>query len=601
MSRIDPKPSVVKALFAVSGNRCAFPDCKQLLISNKGSFIGQLCHIEAASEKGPRYNPDQTEDERRSFNNLMLLCYEHHTEIDEYVDEFTVERLKQIKKVHEEKFRQNPFEIPDEVLNKTMRSIEAYMDQLMQFSKDTNKVAHSIEEKVIEILRHLPGQSASEENKIYFEQFISTIKEIKKQGKYKTAIDLLLGFKEKNWEKAGDETKYKVLANLGLTYLDIHQKEKAAEYLLQIKHVNYESGDSLSTLCLGYAIDGKDKEFDQCFGRAITLSSENVNLWVAYIERYKKEKTIDQIINELPETIKDSLPMLFTIGKHLADEGKKAEGVSFLKRALEKQEDNLEKISDTKAIIATYLLKDLIDPFKFVHKAYSEQELKELDEAKELLTEAWDVIGDTELAKYKWYVILNRGVINKITGRLEPALWDMQRAYDISHEFIAFKNLLFIYIQMDRLSSAEELLTKVDLAKPLNEEENFELQTFEARLTFLKGNTVEGIQVMSSLLDEANEARFIEVATHIIAMSVEHKQPELGKAVCEKLIEGYPTLHSGYLFYGYIWMLKGDSEKAIEYFDRANALLGNEVSYNDIQTLTSGYMDLHGKKKHHLP
>jgi tetratricopeptide (TPR) repeat protein len=597
MARIDPKPSVVKALFALSGNQCAFPGCNNALITEKGLFIGQLCHIEAANEKGPRFNAEQSEDARRSFDNLLLLCYAHHTEVDEYPEEFTVECLKEIKKTHEDCFRENPLKISDDVLNKTMRSIESQLARLMQESRDTNEVAHDVQEKVNEILRRLPMQSPVEEDKIYFEQMLSTIKEIKKQGKHKTAIDLLLDFREKNWDKANDETKYKVLANIGITYLDLHQKEKAAEYLQEIKNVNFETADSLSTLCLGYAIDGKSAEFDACFEKAVKLGNENVNLWVAYIERHKKGKTVGQIINELPETIRDSVPMLFTIGLRLVDEGKKAEGISFLKKALEKQKESPEKISDTKAAIATHLFKDLADPFKFVHKAYSEEELKELDEARTLLTEAWDTVGDTELAKYKWYIILNRGVINKITGKLEPALADLQKAFEISHEYVAFKNLLFLYIQMDRLSSAEELLKHGEFAKPLTEEEQFELKTFKARLIFLQGNTKEGIQLMSSLLDEADEDHFIEIVTHIVAMSIEHRQPDLGIPISERIIEKYPNLHSGYLFCGYIWMLKNDREKAIEYFDKANELLPADAGYNDIHVLTSGYMDLREYEK----
>jgi tetratricopeptide (TPR) repeat protein len=404
MARKDPKPSDLKALFALSGNQCAFPGCQNVLISKKGHFIGQLCHIEAANEKGPRYNKNQSEDDRRSCGNLLLLCYEHHTEIDEDVEEFTVVRLKEIKKAHEERFRNDPFEIPEDALNKAMESIHIELGKLFAISQDTNQVAHNIEDKVTEILKRLPAQSSAEQVSIYFDELLSTIKEIKKQGKYKTAIDLLLDCKEKYWDKIDAERKYKVVANLGLTYLDLHQREKGAEYLQAIKDIGYETAESLSLLCLGYAIDEKYTKFDACFEKAISLDRENVNLWVAYIERNKKDKAIDQILGELPDSIRDSVPMLFSIGTRLIEEGKKADGISFLKKAMEKHDDTPEKLSDTKAVIATHIMKDLVDPFKFVYKGYSEGELSQLEEAKTLFTEAWNVIGDTELAKYKSYI-----------------------------------------------------------------------------------------------------------------------------------------------------------------------------------------------------
>lgn len=48
------------------------------MVGDNGNFIGQICHIEAAEEGGERFNPNMTNEERRAFDNLMLMCYEHH-------------------------------------------------------------------------------------------------------------------------------------------------------------------------------------------------------------------------------------------------------------------------------------------------------------------------------------------------------------------------------------------------------------------------------------------------------------------------------------------------------------------------------------------
>lgn len=41
MARKEPKKEVLRALFAKTGNQCAFPGCKNKLINNKNKFIGQ--------------------------------------------------------------------------------------------------------------------------------------------------------------------------------------------------------------------------------------------------------------------------------------------------------------------------------------------------------------------------------------------------------------------------------------------------------------------------------------------------------------------------------------------------------------------------------
>ena len=48
------------------------------MIDDDGTFVGQVCHIEAAEKGGERFNEKQTNEERRNFANLMLMCYDHH-------------------------------------------------------------------------------------------------------------------------------------------------------------------------------------------------------------------------------------------------------------------------------------------------------------------------------------------------------------------------------------------------------------------------------------------------------------------------------------------------------------------------------------------
>ena len=80
-----------------------FPECTARMINKEGVFIGQVCHIEAAEDGGERFNPKQTNEERRHFSNLMLMCYEHHT-ITNDVSIYKPEKLKGFKADHETRF-----------------------------------------------------------------------------------------------------------------------------------------------------------------------------------------------------------------------------------------------------------------------------------------------------------------------------------------------------------------------------------------------------------------------------------------------------------------------------------------------------------------
>jgi hypothetical protein len=99
-----PSNATVKRLFALSHNCCAFPGCDRPLIEPLSQeVVGQICHIKAASEGGPRFDSKQTSEDRHDFANLVLMCRDHHVVIDRDVATYPVSRLVAIKEEHETK------------------------------------------------------------------------------------------------------------------------------------------------------------------------------------------------------------------------------------------------------------------------------------------------------------------------------------------------------------------------------------------------------------------------------------------------------------------------------------------------------------------
>ncbi len=90
-----------KNLWAKSGNRCAI--CKIELFNdteqNDKFNIGEECHIISSKASGPRHKPNL--DNYDTYDNLILLCRNHHKEIDELTDAFPEEILRYMKQNHE--------------------------------------------------------------------------------------------------------------------------------------------------------------------------------------------------------------------------------------------------------------------------------------------------------------------------------------------------------------------------------------------------------------------------------------------------------------------------------------------------------------------
>ena len=96
-----PSETTIKRLFATSGNLCAFPRCDLPIVEAVGTITGEICHIRARNEGGPRFDVTQSEDERQGFENLVLLCRRHHKMVDAEPDVYSVEALEEIKRIRE--------------------------------------------------------------------------------------------------------------------------------------------------------------------------------------------------------------------------------------------------------------------------------------------------------------------------------------------------------------------------------------------------------------------------------------------------------------------------------------------------------------------
>ena len=152
MARLQIKRDTYRALFAKSGNLCAFPDRNDEMVTIREVFVGKICHIEAAEPDGPRFNVDSDDEKGRSFENLMLMCYKHHRETDD-VEVYDEESLKKMKHEHEARPGQKPFKIDEAFLFK----IESQMEEYWAAVSDANTNAHVIPELAVRISTSMPA------------------------------------------------------------------------------------------------------------------------------------------------------------------------------------------------------------------------------------------------------------------------------------------------------------------------------------------------------------------------------------------------------------------------------------------------------------
>ena len=100
--------STVKTrLWIVSGGRCEFEGCNTPLWHDEVTLQkmnrSYVAHIIAREQNGPRGDQKQSKLLAEDIGNLMLLCDAHHRLIDGDSDEYSIERLHEMKRSHEER------------------------------------------------------------------------------------------------------------------------------------------------------------------------------------------------------------------------------------------------------------------------------------------------------------------------------------------------------------------------------------------------------------------------------------------------------------------------------------------------------------------
>lgn len=126
-------PSDVKKLFSRSAGRCGFPGCRLECVVgatavDASAVIGEIAHIVAHGDAGPRADPSLSVKARDCYENWILLCPTHHEIVDVQPNSYTVADLRTWKADHERWVRER---LADEMPNITFKELEVVTDALV--------------------------------------------------------------------------------------------------------------------------------------------------------------------------------------------------------------------------------------------------------------------------------------------------------------------------------------------------------------------------------------------------------------------------------------------------------------------------------------
>ncbi|MES2331200.1 MAG: hypothetical protein V4539_16465 [Bacteroidota bacterium] len=599
MGRKANKITVVRRLFALSGNLCAYPGCQHELINSKEQFVAEICHIEGANPGSARFNHAQSDEERRSFENLLLLCHRHHVETDDE-SEFSVTRMQEIKAAHEKQFAtKNQYKLPTDIEDRITGEINAKLDTIISITtqgsnltSENNVIANKILETVMGMSKVvMPSPEKQDDTSINAQQ-LEFIKDLKKIGKYTTALDLLLTYKDEKWDKLTLELKFKTIANIAVLYMNLQNRPDAIKWMQRLKDLEYEHPDRYAYLALSYGLQKDIENFEEVFTKAKALGSENSNLWLGYIHVHP-EMDAAELITAIPDVQLHKSEILFTLADRYYVEEKIKEGNDLIEQAAVIENKSTLFAADMKAFAATKSLPVLMTQFKEFQQQYSESESELLKVTLDNLSESWNILNTTELVASRWYVVLNRGVLYKILGKIEEAIADFQEAFNLSNAYLPLKNLVLALLIQNKTSSASKVIEEFLGTRPeLNLQQRAEIVNMKSRILLVENNFEEAVATLETLLCQEFGPYRKRTLLTLSHNCFEKDDLKRATSFCKILLEEYPEDLETLSVNAHLQALTSNTTEASKLLDKASKLIGAQTNPQLIFEIAIEYFDL---------
>lgn len=301
---------------------------------------------------------------------------------------------------------------------------------------------------------------SSELNSEYHEQ-LNYARDLIDNFKPQTALDFLIDLKKRIWHKALEKTKFRILTNIGASYLALGDSIKGAKFLIEA-HQYEESEKSWGNLATGQLIFGNVTEAEQAAKEVLIINPSNEGAYSILIQVMGDRLPIADIIKEIPPAYL-SLPIVQATISQVACKQKDYPKALRWTNLVLNDKENLGLRIEVKLLLASILLEAI-----FQGKSLAESELinkekkKIIVEAGDILNNVWNELEKTQLKPLKIQCLANRSFVYRILGDKDNSLSTLESALELepgNTHFLAQKAAL--YFEKGKLDPAKKILIEL--------------------------------------------------------------------------------------------------------------------------------------------
>ena len=336
---------------------------------------------------------------------------------------------------------------------------------------------------------------------------IDSARNLLKNHKPTTALELLETLKKRTWKDASDDLKFSILTNMAAAQFTLNNEQETAELLHEAFKYDSKNEKALSNRALAYLLEEENQKAADYAKQILKMNDKNTDAYVILVGISAKEEPLDEVIAKVPDSLHDSPQIAYAISE-LAKRRENYEAAKRWGEIMVSQDHR--NAPDFKAAFATILIKQVLEDNLAVgtsqlYKAQKEQ----LQRAIEFLTEAWNTVSNTELKDYRADWIISRGIAHFHLGELTKATEDLDTALEIEKSNpTLIKDRALLAFECGDMPKAIEFLEKIQSAPEVPEAPiilaNFLLVSERLDEAITKLDDLLKTNPSSELQDEAN-------------------------------------------------------------------------------------------------
>ena len=416
---------------------------------------------------------------------------------------------------------------------------------------------------------------------------INKAKDLLKNYKPKTSVDLLEDLRQRKWIEASDNLKFNILTNMAAAHFELNNKQETAKLLIEAFQYHSEDEKALSNLAYAYFLVEDVESAVYYAKQTLKKNHANINAHVVLILVSSKEELLEKIIAQIPDYLHETPEIAHAFSHTAKEQGD-------LEEAQKWREITVEQDGDPgfKASLATILIEQVLaDPFEMYTKQLDDSKKKKLHQAVELLTEAWDCVANTELRSVRVDWITNRSTALQLLGKSQDAIKDLDVAIEIepadSMLSMLLKNRAILACEQGDQEGAIEFLEKIQ-----SEPETFEAQIIIASILFASERYDEAITKLDNLLTTNSASELNDEANRwLVRIYIAAKRFEEAERILKTLQESSPTSILNFINAAHISNGSGKHEEAISFLKDACEIAKNCEASIEIAELADELFD----------